>query len=167
MRTDDMLLVYGQIRQDGDAVVLVADRDAPDGIGCCLAFAPWNGRSLRLQVDRLDAWREEPWADFWLVARQSSEANPYPMRYLRLRRAVCEVGEIRGPLPAHQHIHATARLESVDDARPYRYWLSWRDRALHVWWPEARQTLSLVAPACELGLYCEGSIVRVRGRSET
>ena len=160
MRTHDY---WGKIAVKGNTITLDADEEKAkggDGIGSALTFLEWDGSPLRLTVERTKVWRLEPWADFWFVARESVDADPWPMRYLRMTERVYGMGEIGGGRPKDQRILLTsARWSSMEDGHQVKYHVSWRFGALHVdgGWP----TISLTAPVCELGLYGEACELRI------
>jgi len=168
---------WGRVSQTGRVITLDADEEKAkggDGIGSVLTFVEWDGKPLRLTVERTKVWRPEPWADLWFVATEHGEPaawmrKPWPMRYLRFTSEVCEMGESRGPAREDQRIHLTAKwwdLEGIDAVwdRQDGYRVSWSDGALHVdpLAPNAwEQTYSMPAPVCELGLYVEGCVCEV------
>jgi len=171
--------IYGKCTEENGAIRLDADRATAtkpgnDGIGCALCFYEWDGSSLRLETERVECWRDEPWADLWFVAREHSpefgakfgKIPTYPLRYLRFTADTWEMGQVLGRKPrAPQRIHVTARKwERKVPAGVYHvpgYNVSWGGGVLHIEPYFQKETFSLVAPVCELGLYCEGSVVRV------
>ena len=145
---------------EGGVIVLRADREAADGIGSCLVAVPWDGRPLHLETSIVDKWREEAWADLWIMARESAEANPHPMRYVRFVAGGFEFGESLGPDPSDQRIHLT---RGGRGGRQVGYLTSWREGVQHIQ-VAGGETYSMPAPVCELLLYCEASCVRVKVR---
>ncbi len=145
---------------------LRAPRDTPDGIGSCLVAVKWDGHALRMETERVDSWRPEPWADLWFMARESEDADPWPMRYVRCTKVVGEIGESLGGRPEDQRIHMTFTHPEVSHwspevvVRETQYRVSHSGGALHVG-ALYGTTLSVPAPVCELLLYCEASVVRV------
>jgi hypothetical protein len=169
--------IYGNCTESDGVIRLEAARDAPDGIGCALCFMEWDGSLLRLEVDRVERWRSEPWADLWFVARehdwpldnlQTSLCSGsfvhwlYPLRYVRFTSDVWEMGEVLGGKKEDQRIHVTDKWADMRPGSQSHYHVSWEDGALHigtVWWSHTR---SLTAPVCELGLYVEGCVCEIR-----
>lgn len=149
---------WGNVSQSGDTVTLDADEERAkgkggDGIGSALTFLEWDGSPLRLRVKRTKVWRDEPWADFWFVARQAVVSDPWPMHYLRVLLEGLEVGHIPDFQAERQEIDVT--IGTGDTLHDYPR-LTWSASALHIWHPRFDRTISLSSHFCELGLYCEG-----------
>ncbi len=152
--------IYGEVKQIGDAgIILAAPRDAPDGIGCALGIMPWDGRYTVIETERIEAWRHEPWADFWLMFPLKVGAL-YPLAYFRCTNTVAEWGEVKGGKPEDQIILGSFARPGLPD-RNSRLQISATDDKVHIGWGE--ETLSLrLRHTGRLGLYCEASIVKVK-----
>ncbi len=152
--------IYGEVKQIGDAgIILAAPRDAPDGIGCALGLMPWDGRYTVIETERLEAWRPEPWADFWLMFPLNVGAL-YPLGYFRCTNTRDEWGEVKGGKPEDQIVLGSfARPVAPGRQRSLR--ISATDNTIHI--GRGEDTLSLrICHTGRLGLYCEASIVKVR-----
>ena len=162
MRTHDF---WGNITVKGNTITLDCDEEKAkgkdsDGIGSALTFLrEWDGKPLTLTSRLVRSWRPEPWAHtLWLPARESVEASPHPMPYIRPHLAGCEFGYIPDGEPDHQKIIAT--LEDCSQPREWHF-LRWEDGAIHYWHTLLQRSISLTAPVCELGFYAEGCVVEV------
>lgn len=162
---------WGIVSSEGNTITLDADRERAlgpegDGIGSALAFMEWDGRPLRLAVERMEVWRPEPWSDLWFMAREdkfpldrtlSPTPSPWPMRYVRFYGSGFEFGESKGPFASDQVVHFT--LGAKHPGRHRYYHVSLSDGVLHIGVPGG--THSLPSPNCELGLYSEACKLRI------
>ena len=156
---------WGKVTQSGSTITLDADEEKAkgkggDGIGSALTFLEWDGSPLRLMVERTRVWWPFPWADFWFVARESAEADPWPMRYVRFTMDSFDFGRSDGGSPKDQWIGLTWSKEPIVQSEEF-YRVSWLSGAMHIEPDQHEGTYSLPAPVCELGLYAEGCVVEV------
>jgi len=156
---------WGKIAVKGNTITLDADEkkakgEGGDGIGSALTFMEWDGSARLLTVERTKFWRPEPWADLWFVARESAEANPWPMRYVRFRADEFDFGRSTEGNPEDQWIGMTWATGRYDH-RVERYRVMWWGSVLHIEPDLAEGTYSMPAPVCELGLYVEGCVCEV------
>ena len=145
---------------------LSAPRDAPDGIGSALAVsdeALLREGPVKITWELAERWGgAEDWRGFWLMFPPRAgwaDTLPYPMAYYRPTLTGFEIGEVVNGTPAGQHIWATW----TSDVRRLReeVLVSQDAAAVHAWRSQGG-TISLPIGPRLLGLYCEGSTVRVR-----
>lgn len=166
-------VVYGKASLSGSTLILDADQERAkrnDGIGCCLAFMPWDGAKLSLDVELVRQWWPHKWADLWFVTRPAgyifiagaNRPKSYPLRYARFRENCWEVGIVNDGTRQGQVIVATGAREGRDERQRF-YTVSQQGKALNIYWSGQDETVSLFAPRTgELGLYCEASIVKLQ-----
>ena len=152
--------VYGEIKRTGDGeIILAAPRNAPDGIGCALGVAPWDGSYTTIITERLEAWGTDAWRDYWAMFPLEL-GKIHPLAYFRCTATVAEWGEVRGGKPEDQVILGSfARPGLAGRQRSLR--ISAADDTVHFGWGE--ETLSLrIRHTGRLVHYCEASIVQVK-----
>ncbi|HUW15372.1 MAG TPA: hypothetical protein VM537_37020, partial [Anaerolineae bacterium] len=124
-----------------------------------LTFMEWDGSPLTIQSSYRHGWRSEAWAQtLWFVARKSTQAEPWPMRYVRPHLEGFELGLIPDRDKDSQDIVGT--YGSCAELVGYCH-VSWEKGSFNVWHPGLPKTASITAPICEVGLYLEGCVFEV------
>jgi len=159
--------VWGIVSSGPAGIILEAPRDAKDGIGSALAVSDaelLTEGPVRITWEVTERWGgTEEWRGFWLMFPTTAGiAWVYPFAYYRPTRVGFEIGEVMGGKPEDQHIRATwADPNRVVHCDKGSALVRLEDDAIHIW-ALGRSTVSLPLGPRLLGLYCEGSVVKVR-----
>ncbi len=164
-----MKLIWGQMKQEGAAVIIEPEPNPADGIGSALVLMPWEKQEARIEAMLLERMGgTENWRGPWLLFGCLPE-KVHPCSYLRLdERGFVEFGRVLGPEPEEQRIIATVPGQTTQFATEtrgempiYLIALSYhadrvaidgRDGHIGVFVTEQSSPF--------LGLYCEGSRIK-------